>query len=126
MGDQGSVLIKDQDVAKHRAFEVELFTRTDGDWQIKLILSSYMWAANGGNGFPDGLSDCSLYTGNQTLSGCLGIAYDAAYVEDICAYTMVAGRYTRPHRDLSIINAMRSWVDLSDTTASILGISGCT
>lgn len=126
MGDQGSVLIKDQDVAKHRSFEVKLFSRADGDWQIKLILSSYMWGANGANGYPDGLSDCALYTGTaQAASGCLGLALDPAYVQGVCAYTMVAGRYTRPHRDLSIVNAMRSWVGLAATTASALGIPGC-
>jgi alpha-amylase len=125
MGDQGSVLVKDQDVAKHRNFEVNLFTRTDGDWNIKLILSSYMWASNGANGFPDGLSDCSLYTGSQSQSSCLGISKDTAYVADACGYTMAAGKYTRPHRDVSIINAMRSWVGLGSTSAAALGISGC-
>lgn len=80
MGDYGSVLIKDKDIAKHRGFEVNLFARTDADWWIKLVLSSYMFATNGANGFPDGLSDCKLYTGSQAASGCLGIAYDQAYV----------------------------------------------
>jgi alpha-amylase len=126
MGDQGSVLVKDKDVAKHRAFEVKLFTRTDADWQIKMILSSYMFMDNGGAGFPDGLSDCSLYTGSQAATGCLGVPKDIAYVASACGYTMSQGKYTRPHRDLSIINAMRSWVGLGNTTASELGIAGCT
>jgi len=30
MGDQGSVLIKEKDPAKHRAFEVKLFTNPNG------------------------------------------------------------------------------------------------
>lgn len=80
MADKGSVLIKDKDIAKHRAFEVQLFNRTDGDWAIKAVLSSYMYASNGGAGFPDGLSDCKLYTGSQSPNGCLGIAYDKAYI----------------------------------------------
>ncbi|KAI5786947.1 alpha amylase [Pyronema domesticum] len=126
MGDQGSVLVKDKDVAKHRAFEVKLFTRTDADWQIKMLLSSYMFMDNGGAGFPDGLSDCSLYTGSHAVTGCLGVPKDIAYVASACGYTMSQGKYTRPHRDLSIINAMRSWVGLGSTTASELGIAGCT
>ncbi|KAI5793155.1 glycoside hydrolase superfamily [Geopyxis carbonaria] len=125
MGDYGSVLIKDKDAAKHRAFEVQLFSRTDNDWHIKLVLSSYLFAADGGAGFPDGLSDCSLYTGSQEASACLGISKDTAYVEDACAYTLTAGKYTRVHRDLSIINAMRVWAGLGETTAAALGISGC-
>lgn len=127
MGDKGSVLIQDKDVDKHRGFEVNLFARKDNDWHIKLILSSYMFAENGGSGFPDGLSDCSTeYTGTQPIKDCKGISKDTAFVADACAYTMVPGKYTRPHRDVSIINAMRGWVGLDETTAGALGINGCT
>ncbi|KAF8462963.1 glycoside hydrolase superfamily [Kalaharituber pfeilii] len=125
MQDKGSVLIRDKDVAKHRGFEVQLFTRTDADWHIKLVLSSYMFMGNGASGFPDGLSDCSLYTGTQSVAGCLGVPKDQAYVSEACGYSMSEGKYTRVHRDMSIINAMRSWVGLGSTTASALGISGC-
>ncbi|PPQ77545.1 hypothetical protein CVT24_005235 [Panaeolus cyanescens] len=127
MGDKGSVLIKDKDVGKHRSFEVQLFTRTDNDWWIKLVLSSYQFSSTGGNGFPDGLSDCATYyTGSQALGGCKGIGKDAAFVDGSCGYTMATGKYTRVHRDLSIVNAMRGWVGLGATTASALGIPGCT
>jgi alpha-amylase len=125
MQDKGSVLIKDKDPAKHRAFEVQLFSRTDADWWIKLVLSSYEFMNAGGSGFPDGLSDCSLYTGNQGASGCLGVPKDTAFVEKSCGYTMAEGKYTRVHRNLSIINAMRAWVGLAATTADALGIPGC-
>ncbi|TFK22391.1 alpha amylase [Coprinopsis marcescibilis] len=126
MGSQGSVLIKEKNVGTHRGHVVNLFARRDNDWHIKLLLSSYMFASNGGSGFPDGLSDCSKhYTGTQGLSGCRGIEYDQAYVANACAYTMVPGKYTRPHRDLSIINAMRGWAGLGQTNAGALGISGC-
>lgn len=126
MADKGSVLIKDKDAGKHRDFEVNLFARRDNDWHIKLILSSYMFSDNGGSGYPDGLSDCSLFTGTSPISGCKGMPKDTAYVEKACAYTLSPGKYTRPHRDVSIINAMREWVGLESTTASNLGISGCT
>lgn len=126
MGSTGSVLIKDKDVPKHRAFEVQLFTRTDADWWIKLVLSSYEFMDAGGAGFPDGLSDCSLFTGSSPVSDCLGVPKDTAYVASACGYTMAQGKYTRVHRDLSIINAMRGWVGLGATTASALGIAGCT
>lgn len=59
MGDQGSVLLKDKDVNRHRGFEVKMFTRTDGNWQIRLLLSSYTFK-NGGFAPPDGLSDCNM------------------------------------------------------------------
>jgi alpha-amylase len=121
----GSVLIKDKDAAKHRAFEVQLFSRTDADWQIKLVLSSYMFMDAGGSGFPDGYSDCSLYTGTQGSTGCLGVPYNQAYQATACGYNLVQGQYTRVHRDLSIINAMRNWVGLASVTAATLGIPGC-
>jgi len=63
MGDKGSVLIKEKDVNKHREFEKLLFTRTDGNWQIKLVLSSYSFMNNGAQGIPDGKSDCSKCVG---------------------------------------------------------------
>lgn len=125
MGDTGSVFIKDKDIVKHRGFEVLLFNRTDADWNIKLVLSSYMFMNSGSSGFPDGLSDCSLYTGTQPVSHCLGVPKDKAYVANACGYSTAEGRYTRVHRDMSIINAMRLWVGLSQTTASALDIPGC-
>ena len=32
MGDKGSVLVIQKDVPRHRGFEVQLFSRTDGNW----------------------------------------------------------------------------------------------
>jgi alpha-amylase len=47
MGDKGSVYIKERDLNKHRNFEKLLFERTDGNWQIKTLLSSYSFMNNG-------------------------------------------------------------------------------
>jgi alpha-amylase len=60
MGDTGSILVKEKDINRHRNFNVQMFTRTDGNWQIKLVLSSYTFMENvGAFGFPDGNSDCN-------------------------------------------------------------------
>ncbi|KAF8419275.1 hypothetical protein EV426DRAFT_289686 [Tirmania nivea] len=40
----------------------------------------HMFMNNGAAGFPDGLSDCSLYTGSQAISSCLGVPKDTAYI----------------------------------------------
>jgi|TARA_B110001450_G_C17559733_1_gene456221 alpha-amylase len=64
MGDKGSVLIKEKDVNKHRDFEKQLFSRTDGNWVIKTVLSSYSFMENGAQGFPDGSSDCDKCVGD--------------------------------------------------------------
>lgn len=125
MGDAGSVLVKQRDVPKHRYFEKLLFTRTDGDWKIKLVLSSYTFK-NGAFGPPDGLSDCNLCTNEKCKQQCTKsmpkqIAHDA----NVCGYTVydkggawADGVYTRVHRDMSIILAMRQWMGLSTSVSA--------
>ena len=62
MQDKGSVLIVVKDIAAHRRFEIELFTRRDANWQIKQILSSYYFkVGSSASGWPDGKSDCKNY-----------------------------------------------------------------
>ena len=74
MQDKGSVLIKDKDVGAHRNFEKLLFDRDDGNWQIRLVLSSYMFMENGAAGYPDGLSDCSICEGKH-CDNCRSMPY---------------------------------------------------
>ena len=63
MGDTGSVLVKEKNVDRHRNFNIQMFTRTDANWQIKLLLSSYTFMETiGAYGFPDGHSDCTRCT----------------------------------------------------------------
>lgn len=47
MGDKGTVLVKERNVDKHRNFNRDLFLRTDGNWQIRLLMSSYSFMNNG-------------------------------------------------------------------------------
>ncbi|KAJ7277474.1 glycoside hydrolase superfamily [Mycena rebaudengoi] len=133
MQDSGSVLIKDKDVARHRSFEVRLFTRTDfpdAGPLVRNVLSSYSFMNNGAAGFPDGFSDCAGYTGT---SSCISMAKAQAFDANACGYSVVVngawkeGAYTRVHRDLAIINAMRSWMGLGNVTAAAAGLpAGCT
>ncbi|KAF7362568.1 Alpha-amylase [Mycena venus] len=133
MQSSGSVLIKDKNVATHRAFEVQLFTRTDfpdAGPLVRNVLSSYSFMDNGAAGFPDGLSDCSGYTGTAS---CISMAKAPAFDANACGYSVVVngawtqGVYTRVHRDLSIVNAMRGWMGLPSITAVAAGLpAGCT
>lgn len=119
MGDKGSVFIKDRDVEKHRDFEVQLFTRTEANWKIRLVLSSYSFMNNGAAGFPDGLSDCDRCKGTHCSDCSKSMKYAKAYEADACGYSNVVngqwieGAFTRVHRDVAIINAMRQWQGLS-------------
>lgn len=65
MQDKGSVLVREKDVDKHRGFETLLYNRTDADWKIRILLSSYSFMDNGAMGFPDGKSDCANCKGDQ-------------------------------------------------------------
>ena len=133
MGDKGSVLVIQKDVPKHRGFEVQMFSRTDADWQIKLVLSSYTFMNNGAMGIPDGKSDCAMCVGAQCTSCSKSMKYSKAFVADACGYTCLVngswqeGVYTRVHRDFSIINAMRAWQGLGTVSSpSAVGLpSNC-
>jgi alpha-amylase len=115
MQDKGSVLIKDKDVPKHRAFEELLFTRTDADWKIRLVLSSYSFMNDGAAGVPDGKSDCAKCVGDQCSTCNKSMKYSKAHDPSVCGYTCEVdgawkeGVYTRVHRDYDIIQAMRGW-----------------
>ena len=121
MGDKGSVYIKERNIDKHRNFNIEMFTRTDADWKIKLLLSSYSFMNNGGAGFPDGKSDCSACTGEQCKNNCnKSVPYQKAYNPSSTGYdsgdsgNWKEGTYTRVHRDQAIVNAMRQWMGLGN------------
>lgn len=121
MGDKGSVYIKEKDINKHRNFNIEMFTRTEANWKIKLLLSSYSFMNNGAAGFPDGQSDCTKCTGEQCKNECSkSVPYQKAYDPSSTGYdtgdssNWKEGTYTRVHRDKDIISAMRKWMGLSE------------
>lgn len=89
MGDSGSVLVKEKNVDKHRNFEIQMLTRTDGNWQIKLILSSYTFIDSiGAYGFPDGASDCVNCSTSECRSKCnKSMPKAKAHKDDVCGYT---------------------------------------
>ena len=131
MGDSGSVLVREKNIPKHRNFNMQLFSRTDGNWQIKLVLSSYSFMNNGAMGIPDGKSDCKACVGSYCNSCSKSMAYAPAYKADSCGYDCganggwVEGVYTQVHRDYDIIQAMRNWQGLPKVTdASALGLPG--
>jgi alpha-amylase len=124
MGDQGCVLIENCTPDTHRNFELKLFQSPNGasdnsnDYPIRLILSSFYWQGSS-FGVPDGLSDCSKCTSGCT--SCRTTTAHAAYDASSCGYDSEA--YTRPHRDIQIVNAMRSWMKLSNISTAELGLS---
>ena len=121
MQDKGSVYITERNIEKHRYFNVQMFTRTDANWKIKLMLSSYSFMNNGASGFPDGKSDCNNCTGQHCKDYCTkSMPYQKAYDPTSRGYdsgdkmNWKEGTYTRVHRDKDTINAMRQWMGLRE------------
>jgi len=126
-------LIKDlyllfkKDINRHRGFETLLFNRTDGNWKIRLVLSSYTLFSDtdGSDGFPDGKSDCKKCVGEH-CNNCKSVSFSQDYDPNVCGYTCASWTphiYTRVHRDRSIIMAMRSWMGLpTNVTNSAIGL----
>ena len=118
MQDKGSVYVKERNAERHRYFLVQMFTRTDANWKIKLVLSSYSFKGDG-FGFPDGKSDCSKCTGQQCKDNCSkSVPYQKAYNPLSQGYDAGSfggwkeNTYTRVHRDQEVTNAMRRWMGL--------------
>ncbi len=131
MGDKGSVLVKEKNISKHRNFEKQLFIRTDGNWKIKLVLSSYTFVeSKSAYGFPDGWSDCANCQGENCNLCTKSMPKATAYNPNSCGYDVygkdgnwMEGVYTRVHRDAEIINSMRQWMGLEMLSLEELGQS---
>lgn len=123
MASEGSVLVIAKDIPVHRFFEEKLFTSPNGasdnnnDYPIRMVLSSFWLPENMNDyGIPDGKSNCdSCLVTCDTCDAAQSLNYTAAYKQGSAGYTgnMVGGHYTRVHRDVGIINAMRGWMDLT-------------
>ena len=88
--------------------------------KIRTIFSSYSMFKNA-NGFPDGKSHCDNCTTEICRNSCqYSVPYEKAFKlcsegydsGDINQNNFKNGTYTRVHRDIGIINAMRKWLGL--------------
>lgn len=126
MGSDGTILVIDKDIPLHRFFEEKLFTSPNGasdnsnDYPIRMVLSSFWLPANANDyGIPDGKSDCNVCLVDcSTCDLAQSMNATVAYQKGSSGYTgnMIGGKYTRVHRDIGIINAMRGWMNLPNMT----------
>ena len=99
-----------KNIDTHRNNYITMIRNSDNEWKIKLVFSAYS-IINSGTGFPDGKSDC----GNACYKS---VPYVKAYEPLSTGYdtkeeaNWIEGNYTRIHRDLQIVNAMRQWMSL--------------
>ena len=93
--------------------------------QIRKVFSSYSLPDSGGNGFPDGKSDCNNLTTcvkeNSGSCNCeKSVPYQKAFKRDSEGYdagdknSWIPNRYTRVHRRREIVNGMRQWMGLPE------------
>ena len=127
----GGIKEKFTDIEEHYNKYSEML-RDMKEIKIRKIFSSYSLPYNGGNGFPDGKSDCRNMTGCIIVGGngctCEGknVPYVKAFERFSTGYDTndsehwIYGNYTRVHRRMPIINAMREWEGLPQLTESEL------
>ena len=108
-----NIVLKNPDT--HKNNYISLFNNTI-DSNIRIVFSSYSLTEKG-TGFPDGLSDCS------DIDGCYSVSYTKAYDPLSIGYdtgkenvNWKDGNYSRIHRNIDIVNAMREWLSLKRLT----------
>ena len=103
-------LINNINITSHINDYVNMLKDNKYDYQIKIVFSSYKMI-NGAQGIPDGYSDCST-----TIEGCnKSVPYVKAYEPLSKGYDNVSdGNYTRIHRNIDIVNAMRFWMGFNN------------
>ena len=112
--DTNNIYFRDHNKDDHISLYTTMFNERDIGNKIRIVFSSYS-LINNANGFPDGYSDCN----NTTLSCSNSVPYVKAYAPLSKGYdtgdssSWVPGNYTRIHRNIDIVNAMRNWLGLS-------------
>ena len=108
---EGGEYMTDNNKESHKNKYKEMLS--DNNYDIKIVFSSYI-LINGACGFPDGHSDCSLINDNSCTKS---VPYVKAYAPLSIGYDdFIEGNYTRIHRDIDIVNTMRTWLNLNTLT----------
>ena len=114
----GDILIEYKNLIQHKNENIKMLKDANKDYKIKVIFSSYS-LANGSKGIPDGKSNCLKCKNEHCKQNCIKtVPYQKAYNPLSIGYdagdetNWKEGVYTRIHRNIDIINAMREWMGL--------------
>jgi hypothetical protein len=113
--------MKDNNIIEHKNQYIKLLTNDTIKSKIKLIYSAYSIMKNGGSSYPDGKSDCKKCITEQCKKECTkSVPYQKAYKPLSTGYdsgnnstNWKEGTYTRVHRNIDIVNAMREFMGLN-------------
>ena len=129
LGDAGTVFVVEKNKDKHKAFTKKYITDKTYNFKIKLIMSSYSYRESiGAFSYPDGLSDCNACETERCKKGCTkSMPYVKAYNPDSTGYdtidengNWIEGMYTRVHRDMDVVSAVREWMGLTEVNEEYL------
>ena len=117
MGDTGyNIYIKDKDVSEHKRILINnMFLKPRFNFPIRFVFSSF--SIGGINGIPDGKSEKSYCATMACLQNVDDLPFKRAFNPHSRGYdcgdgpdNWKIGEYSRVHRDIDIINAMREWI----------------
>ena len=123
----GDIYINQKKLNEHKKINTQMLKDNRRDWKIKMVFSSYSLMDDGGNGFPDGKSDCKKCKNQKCKNECTkSVPFQKAYNPLSIGYDSgnetywKEGTYTRVHRNIDIVNAMREWMGFEYLTENEL------
>ena len=121
------IYIIQKNLNEHKNLNIQMLKDVRRNWKIKMLFSSCSLTNNGGIGFPDGKSDCKKCKNEQCKNECTkSVPFQKAYNPLSLGYdsgnetNWKEGTYTRVHRNIDIINAMREWMGFENFTENEL------
>ena len=115
-GDTGyNIYIKHQNIQEHKNILINnMFLNPRFNYAIRFVFTSYSVADI--NGVPDGKSERSFCSSQSCFENTVDLPFKRAFNPHSRGYdcgnadNWIIGEYTRIHRDIDIINAMRKWL----------------
>eukprot|EP01017_Pseudomicrothorax_dubius_P028174 TRINITY_DN332_c0_g1_i1.p1 TRINITY_DN332_c0_g1~~TRINITY_DN332_c0_g1_i1.p1 ORF type:complete len:653 (+),score=103.06 TRINITY_DN332_c0_g1_i1:121-2079(+) len=118
------IIGKDKNICRWRSTMEELLKTSAFDTDIKLVMSGF-WSIDDCRGPPDGLSDCAMCATDVCKRNCKkSVPKVEAAREGACPYENPNSfGWTRTHRDILLVKAMREWLGMStDITEEDFGL----
>ena len=109
-----NIYIREQDIQMHKNILInDLFLQPRFNWAIRFVFTSY--SIKDVNGMPDGKSEKSYCASESCVANTVDLPFKRAFNPYSTGYdcgdknNWIIGEYSRIHRDIDIVNAMREW-----------------